>query len=77
MMLHIQIRLTGKTGEVDGYAELISGMMIMAGMLRGQKLGKRQRPNGITQIYMDLDVKAPPLGHLGELDIPPYEGDTE
>lgn len=76
-MEKIQIRLTGKTGKIDGYAETILGIFFMTGMLRQHKIGKKVRAGGITQIYIDLEVRPVPLGHLGEADLPEYEGGEE
>lgn len=72
----IQVRLTGKTGEVDGYAEFIIGTMVLGGILLSVNTGVKRRPHGISQIYIDLDLKKPPLGHLGETDLSEYTGDN-
>lgn len=73
----IQIRVTGQTGKIDGHVESILGTFAMMGVLLKRKLSKRVRPNGITQIYIDLELKPPPLGNLGEDDIPDVPDDFE
>lgn len=73
----IQIRVTGKTGKIDGHVESILGLLLMTGVLLKQKLSKRLRPNGITQIYIDLELRPAPLGNLGEMDIPDVPDDFE
>jgi hypothetical protein len=66
----LQIRFTGKTGQVDGYVEILLGMFAMSQILVSHAITKKIRPNGITQIYADLVVLPPLLGHIGENDIP-------
>lgn len=66
---HIEIRFTGKTGQIDGYVEMMLGILVMSNMLRAHHLTKKTRPNGTTVIYLDVEVMPPPLGHLGEGDI--------
>lgn len=74
-MPELEIRVTGKTGEVDGYVEIILGVLFMSGLLLKKTLSNRTRPNGKTQIYIDAHVPAAPLGHLGESDIPERKDD--
>ena len=69
-MSELEIRFTGKTGQVDGYMEMILGMFALSGVVRSYKTSKRQRPNGISQVYLTCDMLPPPLGHLGEIDMP-------
>lgn len=66
----IQVRITGKTGEVDGYMEYILGTLSLGGTLISHKLSKRVRPNGITQLYIDATVSPAPIGNMGTDDIP-------
>lgn len=69
----VEIRITGKTGEIDGYVEFALGMFNFGGLLIDHKLSKTTRADGQTEIYIDLVLKAPPLGNLGEADIPERE----
>lgn len=73
-MPEIEIRITGKTGEVDGYLEILLGTMNLAGILRGHELSKIQRDDYKTELYIDAVVRQPPLGHQGEDDIPDRRG---
>lgn len=68
-MTELEIRFTGKTGEIDGYMEMMLGILVMANMLVSHHISKKVRPNGTTQIYLTVKLKRPPLGHLGEDDI--------
>lgn len=68
MTQKLEIRLTGKD-DIDGYAEMILGMFTLTGALRSQKMTKKER-RFVTQIYMNLELAAPPLGHLGTADMP-------
>ena len=69
-MHKLSMRLTGKQGEVDGYMEMLLGFWAMSGVLVDYTATKKNRNNGTVQIYLDFTLKAPPLGHLGEDDIP-------
>lgn len=69
-MNQISLRLRGKTGQIDGYAEMILGIFTVSGVLLKHSMTKKLRRHDITDIYLELTVKAPPLGHLGEDDIP-------
>lgn len=73
----VQIRVTGRVGQVDGYVEMILGIYAMSGLLLAHKIGKRVRPGGVIQIYLDMTLKTPPLGNIGTQDIPVYHGDNE
>jgi hypothetical protein len=67
--MKVKITVTAVTGRTDGYAELMLGTMMMAGLLRERpKLTKRVEGNETT-IFIRGDMNIPPLGHLGELDI--------
>lgn len=76
-MQSLQIRLTGKTGKIDGYAEIILGVFAISQLLVSHKMGVKRRPHGITQIYMDLVLRDAPLGNMGESDLPDYKGENE
>jgi hypothetical protein len=70
---YVQFRLMGKTGEIDGYLEILLGLFGLSGIVLNYKLSKTTREDGKTEIYIDVWLKAPPLGHLGENDIPERE----
>lgn len=70
----VQIRLTGETGQVDGYMEMFIGMLVMTGVLGSVNKSKRSIHPGETQIYLDVEMLPPPLGNLGEDDMPTYGG---
>ena len=69
-MSELQVRFTGKTGEIDGYMEMVLGIFWATGLMLDYTMNKRQRPNSTTQIYLTLQMDTPPLGHMGESDIP-------
>jgi hypothetical protein len=70
----VQIRLTGETGKVDGYMEIVVGMLFMTGVVGSLQKSKRSIHPGETQIYLELEMLPPPLGNLGEDDLPTYAG---
>ncbi len=70
----VQIRLTGETGEIDGYMEMFIGMLVMTGVIGTLSKSKRNIHPGETQIYLDVEMLPPPLGNLGDDDLPPYTG---
>jgi len=71
----VQIRVTGKDNEIDGYVEIILGVFAMSNVLVSHRLSKRPRQTGITQLYIDAELAHPPLGHMGTQDLPEYDGD--
>lgn len=77
MVEKVQIRLTGRKGQVDGYVEMILGILGMTGVLVNHKLSKKDRAVGVSRIYIDLDLRTPPLGNLGDADMPEYTGGDE
>lgn len=67
--MKVKIEVTALTERVDGYAEIMLGSMMMAGLLREHpKLTKRTMGTDTT-IIIQADMNIPPLGHLGEDDI--------
>lgn len=70
----IQIRLTGESGKIDGYMEMIIGMLVMTGVMKSVNKSKRSIHPGETQIYLDVEILPPPLGNLGDDDLPTYGG---
>lgn len=72
----IQVRLTGETGKVDGVMEMVVGMFAMTGVLLKVEKSKTIKPDNQTAIYLEIDMLPPPLGNLGEEDIPAYSGDN-
>ena len=74
--MDIQVRLTGKTGQVDGVMEMVVGMFAMTGvLLRVDKYGTDD-DKGTSKIYLEFVMMPPPLGNLGEGDLPPYTGEN-
>lgn len=73
----IQIRVTGASGETDGYVEMLLGMLHFTNVLVSHNLSKKRRAGGVIQIYMDLVLRPAPIGNLGENDMKEYEGDQE
>lgn len=71
---NVQIRITGKSGEVDGYMEMFIGMLVMTGVLKSVNKSKRNIHPGETQIYLDVEMLPPPLGNMGDDDLPQYDG---
>lgn len=72
---NVQIRVTGRKGQVDGYVEMILGTLMLSGVLVNHQLGKKDRAGGVSQIYMDLNLLPAPLGNIGDGDIVDYKGD--
>lgn len=72
----IQIRIHGKKGQIDGVMEIITGLLAISNVLRGKAEYRRDGQPGESYIYLDLDITPPPLGNLGESDLPEYKGDN-
>lgn len=72
----IQIRFTGKTGEIDGVMEMVIGALVMTGVLVNSRDSVTQYENGMSKIYVEAEVLTPPLGNLGEKGMHRYEGDN-
>jgi len=70
----VEFRIKGQTGQIDGYVEMILGVFAF-GLLIKQKLSKRTLPGGTTEIYIDAELRAAPLGNLGDTDIPERPAD--
>lgn len=74
--LKVQIRLTGKTGEIDGIMEIVVGMFMMTNILLSVDKSVTDNDRGTSKIYLDFILRPPPLGNQGEGDLPPYTGDN-
>jgi len=74
------VTLEGVSGKVDGYFEIIFGMMVFAQVLLGRTRVFRVVKDGRSLLIVKLTLKNPPLGHVGEsdtIDIDNYEPFSE
>lgn len=67
-MAKVRFEITGDM--VDGYAEILLGVMLMAGFLKRHKLSKRKNADGKYTLILDIEGNEPPLGSMGLEDIP-------
>jgi len=67
-MAKVRFEITGDM--VDGYAEIILGLMLFSSLFDRYKMAKRKNPDGNYTIILDIEGKEPPLGSLGLEDIP-------
>lgn len=67
-MAKVRFEISGDM--VDGYAEILMGVMLMAGFLRSHNLAKRKNADGTYTLILDIVGAEPPLGSLGLEDIP-------
>ena len=72
----IQLRITGKTDHIDGVMEMLLGMFMVTGVLIHHHESATTGDNGISKIYVELEILTPPLGNLGEKGMYQYEGDN-
>jgi len=71
MNTKVQIEISGDM--IDGFAEIIMGVLFMTGLLIRRTLTKRKNPDGSYTLILRLETKKPPLGSLGLKDIPDEE----
>lgn len=74
--IQVQVRLTGNTGEIDGVMEIVVGMFMMTNILLDVNKYVTNDDKGTSKIYLDFTLLPPPLGNLGEEDLPAYTGDN-
>lgn len=68
---HLSVRLTGDEKGLDGYMELINGMMLMTNMLVAPPIvAKSKNDDGTWNIHIELLLNKPPLGSMSLDDIP-------
>ena len=72
----VQIRLTGNTGEIDGVMEMLVGMFVMSGVMLSVRKSVLSDGKGQSKIYLEIQILPPPLGNLGEDDLPEYRGNN-
>lgn len=69
-MPNVRFTVTGPTGKTDGYLDMVLGALFLSGTLRHKHLSKITHDNGTITLIADCVVNPPPLGHVGEDDIP-------
>lgn len=65
---HVVCILEGRRGHLDGYWELIIGVLKVSGLLVAHTTKKTPLPSGLMRLTVTLELLPPPLGHLGESD---------
>ena len=71
----IIVTMEGETGKVDGYMEVLLGVMAYSQLIIGTSAKRKQTKDGKSLLIIRLDLLNPPLGHLGEddwIDLPHY-----
>lgn len=71
----IIVTMEGTTGQVDGYMEILLGVLAFTNLLVSSSGKRKQTKNGKSILIVRLDLLDPPLGHLGEddwIDLPHY-----
>lgn len=67
----VQITVLADSEDVDGYMEIIIGMLAMSNILVTQVESCQFKiEDGVTGVHMDMLCRRPPLGSLGLDDIP-------
>lgn len=70
MKMNTKVTIEISGDMVDGFAEIILGIMAMTNMLRKQTMTKRKNEDGSWTLILRLETRRPPLGSLGLADIP-------
>lgn len=60
-MQKIGIRITGNSDHIEGYTEIILGILTVSGVLIEHKERRYDRRNDKSQVYLELELMEPPL----------------